>query len=1341
MMIDQNFDLIIISYFFDVCGPHSFPRAHKLIMRNIVPTTLKSHGGSEPNIKSQLGRWKKLLNETESLLSSLKDGYNFDEHVPSNIKKDFLPDFALTLNQISRERDGRPFNQPRSIENESHLIVLVQLVLSAMRHTQHPSSRLVALKLLADFSYVVTDEVRLQRMVPIIVRFLDDSEVIVRCVAIKVLASVLENIRIFPPSDALIFPQFIFPRLDIVVNDPDVAVRVSFAESIAKISHAAQRFLDINEAMKLHESLGNVMTNEEEKDGKHRNVPSDFPDHVAKLLDEEPTTPTSSISGSEHFPNESDLVRNFSAMTLVENTYEAELKNLRDTVSRWVFQITTNNTRYSNLPKTALLLNLAKLCSFFGKEETLGTILPQVLTFLNDKRDWELRISLWKQLPNVCGIVGKLATEQFVVPCIETSLVDSEEKVISQVLFCLGSLWKMKLLSRGFILGARAKKILNLDSLDREKGETSARSPNEGILTKCVPLLVHPSACVRKSTVDLISAICVGLQFPDDTVFVLPLLRPFIRYSLSSEQLCSSTQLSRSLIYPIEEKRLLTELRLRHKALGGKSSIDSESVSSNLMIDKNEKDSLFDDVMSTTNSYVNASSKQNLPDKMFEHGFERVSGNDVNPSEVIPQHSPIESSLEKKHTSISKICKYLELIECFGLQNFQHNRPKRQIGLAHGRMNVEIDNATASKAYSFIVPNQKFIELFASPLPNWFSDLREASSGCNQLCSPLSACRSPSTIADLFGLSLMQPTHSLQHMRKWQGENIFIDDIQPGLESISSEKATKILSSKESQILEAAKHGQWNSIAVLDPSLLETCLLLSKLDCLEIPPLSPRLGLLRETDGRAYSWHGPSTIVPTETSQDNNKKSWLPSPDCMLASSSSSVEHTAAISRLVVSQDQSFFVSSSHDGTCRVWELRQIENTVDLQSSLTYAGHSSDDINVRVNDLCVIENSHSVVSAASNGSIHAWRVEMVTSSKSKVQDRSENNNWYYETSRVCGSSIVRKLDQNEGEVLAVSHWNTNTSSIIAFASQQGGIHTWDLRCAKEPFNLKLRPELGYLTSMAVGTDRNWLVAGTNQGYIALWDIRYQMLVKLWRHSSRDSISRLATSHTILPQDKIDEFNIESRKPYIFVGCGRNEASIFDVTNAACRQCFRVLDHTYYYTNQQSIPSDMPELHPVECQSNPNRIISAAARDRVKDISNRKGKEPNILSLMGRIGSTGRSYLITGGSDRCLRFWDFLSPSRCFTISGPLDQSQQFYENIDVPAIDGSPSSQKLFICRTVAPPPTSDIPSVDVPNHFKQGLVRPMNAHRDAILDVKSVEYPKRCLLSGSRDGVVKLWR
>ncbi len=60
--------------------------------------------------------------------------------------------------------------------------------------------------------------------------------------------------------------------------------------------------------------------------------------------------------------------------------------------------------------------------------------------------------------------------------------------------------------------------------------------------------------------------------------------------------------------------------------------------------------------------------------------------------------------------------------------------------------------------------------------------------------------------------------------------------------------------------------------------------------------------------------------------------------------------------------------------------------------------------------------------------------------------------------------------------------------------------------------------------------------------------------------------------------------------------------------------------------------------------------------------------PSVKALIGRISQSGPSFLVTAGSDRIIRYWDFTSPHKCFVISGlsPAQPKPTF----DTPTSDG-----------------------------------------------------------------------
>jgi len=1035
-------------YFQDVCGPSARSREGN-ISNAFLPST--KYNTDMSNL--QHNSLRNLISNTEKLLKQLEAGESAPEKIVNDHDVNKLMDYLRENTRLAENGNKSSQSNYKNPPHSSPLLILTQFVLSTIRHVQHPSSKLVSLNLLRYFSGYVNDEARLQRIVPVVVSLLNDTDSVVRATSIRVLSDVLIAVKVFPPSDALLFPQYIFPKMDALVHDTEVSVRVAVAESLGQISHAARWFLEINETMKLYEAVSDQDVPVIEKHEKATSN-SDFPDHVAKLLDDEPDTPLSynALSNDEH----STESRNINSSKLLPNSFESQISVLHETVSRWVMHLTTDTSHNSNMPKTALLYDLSRLCTFFGKEETINKVLPQILAFLNDKRDSELRALLWRRLPSVCAVVGCLATEQFIVPCVDIALVDTDEKVIGEALFCLRALWRMSLLHRGTMLGDKAKLFYERNA-DKKASQAVV---NEGILSKCAPLLIHPSSYTRMRTIELFSAVSEMLKYPDDTLFVLPLLRPYTRHSLSSEQLHSSFHISLSLNAPVDEKRFLEGLtRQIASKVNARKQSRRPDVGSNddRSTGTPDDEQIFDDILfvigaksssksqtrpNTTGKVTDIPSvgkgRSLNPDNQLDFGSDKTLSSQGGSSSAKHDETSSYDGL-----NLGNIQRYIDLVASYGRHQHAGNRPKRYHGLSYHRiMNIETDSVSSSKAYSFIVPSQKYVELFSNPLPEWFEDLRKAVAANTSLCSPLSACRSPSTIADLYGLSMMQPTHSMQNMRKWHGENMFLGDIHPDIDGLSPEKASQILSSKDSKRLEASKNGEWYSLAHLDPALLETSLLVSKLESVDIPPLPPKLGLLRETDGRAYSSHGTTGIPSTEAPLDLSKRNeWRPRIDSLIASSAPNGEHTGAVAKLVVSHDQSFFVSASHDGTCRVWEMRQLENVVDLQSSLTYSDHNSVGAQTRINDACILENSHSIVSGASDGSVHVWRVDMATSSKGKNVDRPEQSR-YYDTSRVCGNSVVRKMHPNEGEILAVNHWNTNSSSIVSFATQSGNIHTW-----------------------------------------------------------------------------------------------------------------------------------------------------------------------------------------------------------------------------------------------------------------------------------------------------------
>ena len=93
--------------------------------------------------------------------------------------------------------------------------------------------------------------------------------------------------------------------------------------------------------------------------------------------------------------------------------YDFHLIQLHDQVSRWLRDLLSDDnfgipsfhkTSSMSLIKRAILMDLRKLCLFFGPQQTIENLLAQILTFLND-RNWELRKSFCESLPSISPLL------------------------------------------------------------------------------------------------------------------------------------------------------------------------------------------------------------------------------------------------------------------------------------------------------------------------------------------------------------------------------------------------------------------------------------------------------------------------------------------------------------------------------------------------------------------------------------------------------------------------------------------------------------------------------------------------------------------------------------------------------------------------------------------------------------------------------------------------------------------------------------------------------------------------------------------------------------------------
>ncbi|CAG8816112.1 21868_t:CDS:2, partial [Dentiscutata erythropus] len=127
-------------------------------------------------------------------------------------------------------------------------LIFLSLLCATVRNTAYPSSKLHALDMLLAIGQHLEDEFKLDRLVPYLIALLDDEVGLVRASTVKTLANLLSLVETITPFNATIFPEYIMPKLRKFATDPEILVRMTYAQCITTFAETALRFLELAQA-------------------------------------------------------------------------------------------------------------------------------------------------------------------------------------------------------------------------------------------------------------------------------------------------------------------------------------------------------------------------------------------------------------------------------------------------------------------------------------------------------------------------------------------------------------------------------------------------------------------------------------------------------------------------------------------------------------------------------------------------------------------------------------------------------------------------------------------------------------------------------------------------------------------------------------------------------------------------------------------------------------------------------------------------------------------------------------------------------------------------------------
>ena len=424
-------------------------------------------------------------------------------------------------------------------------------------------------------------------------------------------------------------------------------------------------------------------------------------------------------------------------------------------------------------------------------------------------------------------------------------------------------------------------------------------------------------------------------------------------------------------------------------------------------------------------------------------------------------------------------------------------------------------------------------------------------------------------------------------------------------------------------------------------------------------------------------------------------------------------EHSGAVNRIAVSNDGLYFATASDDGSVRLWLSPRLERAAYSRSMLTYSSQAG-----RITDVCTIGNTHAIASASDQGSVHVFKVEHAISLAELPPDAGASSR------ARLGVSTILEIDCDEGGVCAVRHFNSVSESLLVYATERGFVHGWDIRGRREAWKLSVGNQVGLITALGVAPSGHWLCAGTSKGVIVLFDLRFHLVVKVFRHSSCTRIHRIFLHGGF------------SSKPLVYIAAGSNECCLWNVDTGACKQIFRVLPPSISSLDAHMCPS----LEPVPVRAVDSRLSRGAVPLAERKQEPRHSIRAVVIPESSPVDTSGRApgALISAGSDRQIRYWDTLQINNSYSIAASdsgMSKFETYMQSRELPM-----SAERMYVCQET--PTRSLHTSIELaPQSENRGPVPPSPMHRDCVLDMQTIQPSSTpYLLSAGRDGIVKIW-
>ncbi|XP_068624877.1 phosphoinositide 3-kinase regulatory subunit 4 [Battus philenor] len=258
------------------------------------------------------------------------------------------------------------------------------------------------------------------------------------------------------------------------------------------------------------------------------------------------------------------------------------------------------------------------------------------------------------------------------------------------------------------------------------------------------------------------------------------------------------------------------------------------------------------------------------------------------------------------------------------------------------------------------------------------------------------------------------------------------------------------------------------------------------------------------------------------------------------------------------------------------------------------------------------------------------------------------------------------------------------AGVISYATLNATVIGWDLRAPGNAWKLQGDLKQGVYTCLYANS-AGYIAVGTSSGAVCVWDLRFQLPITSVRHPNSERVRRI-------------------------VGFGRSTSRLWALGGRdAAAWCLESTQRTHSLWPCTNGP------HPLNYSAPASHYMSAAY------CGTREGSR----------------FLVTGGSDQRLRYWDLEHPEDSYVlVHAPADQLRSTPGAVKYRSriIEGTTVIQECSKLNPSAAASTVD------DNVYRTVESRSFY-HTAPITDLTMVEGNKCYLVSSSADGVINVWK